>query len=354
MQHYLTLQQHITNLPQLPADYSFGKDIEDVHSFIFNESDKHRIEQILRKWASAKQPCVFGKLACKQIKGLDFHLSIINDTELYCDDNKLFDFLRNERIVFKERALRGEVSAHLIYFVHPLLAFAKPSKELVDIQKYICSLHMPECYPIKEDVIYTESIPLKERGGIKIYKAGVNIFYSSAHGTRNHDRRIPGGLLISVNSPGHFMRLAIERGIYDNQNQALADILNMTIQSVGKGGYSHPKSVSTTWHHTTKMDRFGCPAHTVNSAYYSGFYHTDVLIPGLLTQDSRILHEINNNDPMIFNWNVLFYVSLEDFPANDPYYGEFLGIPVDEDAVFFNPFQPRKFENKPIYQNERN
>ncbi len=36
-------------------------------------------------------------------------------------------------------------------------------------------------------------------------------FYSSAHRTRNHDRRIPGGILISVNAPGHFMRLAIEK-----------------------------------------------------------------------------------------------------------------------------------------------
>ncbi|XJH37860.1 hypothetical protein AB2D94_27955 (plasmid) [Escherichia coli] len=118
----------------------------------------------------------------------------------------------------------------------------------MDIQKYICSLHMPECYPIKEDVIYTESVPFQDKDGLKIYKAGVNVFYSSAHRTRNHDRRIPGGILISVNAPGHFMRLAIEKGFYKDQEQALADIRNMTIQSVGKGGYSHPEGISTTWH----------------------------------------------------------------------------------------------------------
>lgn len=32
------------------------------------------------------------------------------------------------------------------------------------------------------------------------------------------------------------MRLAIEKGFYKDQEQALADIRNMTIQSVGKGG----------------------------------------------------------------------------------------------------------------------
>ena len=79
--------------------------------------------------------CVFGKLASKKIKGLDFHLSIVNSPQLYNDDGHLFDFLRNERVRFKERARRGEVSAHLIYFIHPQLAFARPSEELVDIQK---------------------------------------------------------------------------------------------------------------------------------------------------------------------------------------------------------------------------
>ncbi|MCQ8827492.1 hypothetical protein NQU44_26570, partial [Escherichia coli] len=64
-------------------------------------------------------------------------------------------FLPNDPPRIKERARRGEVSAHLIYFIHPQLALARPSEELVDIQKYICSLHMPERYPIKEAVLYT-------------------------------------------------------------------------------------------------------------------------------------------------------------------------------------------------------
>ncbi|EHO4880142.1 hypothetical protein KJI55_005176 [Escherichia coli] len=348
----IPLHQHINNLPQLPSDFSFGKDIDSIHKFIFKETDDNIIEKELRKWASVNQPCVFGKLACKKIKGLDFHLSIIKDPSLYTNDSKLFEFLRRERIIFKERALKGEVSAHLIYFIHQKIAFAKPSKELVDIQKHICSLHMPEYYPVREDIIYTESIPLQENENVMVYKAGVNIFYSSAHRTRNHDRRIPGGMLISVNAPGHFMRLAIAKGFYKDQEQALSDIRNMTIQSIGKGGYSHPEKISTTWHSDNKMNRFGCPIHSTNSDYYSGFYHTDVLIPGELTQDSRIIHNVDSNDPMIFNWNVLFYVSLEKFPVDNPYYGEFLGIPVDEEAKFFNPFPPRAFENKPLYNEE--
>lgn len=346
------LLELIHRLPQLENDFSFGKDIDDIHQIIFNEKNNINVENIFRKWTSAKQPCVFGKLASKKIKGLDYHLSIINDESLFADDGKLFDFLRRERVDFKIRALNGEVSAHLIYFIHPRLAFSRPGKEFMDVQKYICSLHMPECYPVMEDIIYTESVPLRDSNGVKIYKAGVNVFYSSAHGTRNHDRRIPGGFLISVNAPGHFMQLALKKGIYGNDTQALEDIRNMTVQSVGKGGISHPKKLSTTWHSKKKLDRYGCPAESDYSSYYSGFYHTDVLIPGELTCDVRPLDKIQGCDPMIFHWNVLFYVSLEEFPDKDPYYGEFVGIPVDEEAIFFNPFSPRRYENKPLYRNE--
>lgn len=105
----IPLHQHINNLPQLPSDFSFGKDIDSIHKFIFKEIDDNIIEKELRKWASVNQPCVFGKLACKKIKGLDFHLSIIKDPSLYTNDSKLFEFLRRERIIFKERASKNEL-----------------------------------------------------------------------------------------------------------------------------------------------------------------------------------------------------------------------------------------------------
>ncbi|MEG9977597.1 hypothetical protein V6190_22080, partial [Escherichia coli] len=93
----MNLQQRINKLPQLSSSFSFGKDIDNIHSFIFNETSKDKIEDLLRKWVSGNQPCVFGKLASKKIKGLDFHLSIVNSPQLYNNDGHLFDFLRNER-----------------------------------------------------------------------------------------------------------------------------------------------------------------------------------------------------------------------------------------------------------------
>lgn len=352
MKNKTLLIEMIYRLPQMEKDTSFGKDIDDVHEVIFTERNKNQIEKILRKWASVKQPCVFGKLASKKIKGLDYHLSVINSESILSDEATLFHYLKDERLRFKQRAMKGEVSAHLIYFVSPYLAYARPCKEFMEIQKRICSLYIPECYPVMEDIIYTDSIPLQDAEGIKIYKSGINTFYSSAHGTRNHDRRIPGGFLISVNAPGHFMQLALKNGIYDSELHSLEYIKNMTKKSVGQGGISHPGKLSTTWHPEKKVDRYGCPLTQGQGAYYSGFYHTDVLIPGALTCDDRRLDKINDHDPMIFRWNVLFYVSLEKLSAENPYYGEFVGIPVDEEAAFFNPFAPRRYEDGPIYRKE--
>jgi len=51
---------------------------------------------------------------------------------------------------------------------------------------------------------------------------------------------------------------------------------------------------------------------------------------------------------MIFDWKVLFYVSMEEFATDSPYYGEFIGIPVTEDAIYFNPFAPRAPNHGPL------
>lgn len=348
MERRLSLLEQINQLPQLDSAVSFGKDIDEVHNLIFSTEDVSDTEKIFRKWASAKQPCLFGKLASKKIKGLDYHLTIIHNITFLENESVLFDYLRAERLRFKKRALEGEVSAHLIYFIHPRLAYARPGRAFMALQKRICEMHMPECYPVEEDVIYTESVPYRDPEGVKIYKAGVNVFYSAAHNTRNHDRRVPGGFLISVNAPGHFMRLALNKKIYDNAYQALGEIRTMTEQSVGRGGIAHHRKISTTWHHIEKVNRAGCPVAHNDSAYYGGFYHTDVLIPGALTCDDRLLDGIDPHDPMIFGWNVLFYVSLEPLSSNDPYYGEFIGIPVQEEATFFNPFSPRRFKDGPL------
>lgn len=124
----MNLQQRINKLPQLSSSFSFGKDIDNIHSFIFNETSKDKIEDLLRKWVSGNQPCVFGKLASKKIKGLDFHLSIVNSPQLYNDDGHLFDFLRNERVRLKNaQEEERSVRISFILFIHnlPLLVHQK-------------------------------------------------------------------------------------------------------------------------------------------------------------------------------------------------------------------------------------
>lgn len=125
---FMNLQQRINKLPQLSSSFSFGKDIDNIHSIIFNETSKDKIEDLLRKWVSGNQPCVFGKLASKKIKGLDFHLSIVNSPQLYNDDGHLFDFLRNERVRLKNtQEEERSVRISFILFIHnlPLLVHQK-------------------------------------------------------------------------------------------------------------------------------------------------------------------------------------------------------------------------------------
>ncbi|MGG5413412.1 hypothetical protein [Edwardsiella tarda] len=68
MKNKTLLIEMIYRLPQMEKDTSFGKDIDDVHEVIFTERNKNQIEKIFRKWASVKQPCIFGRLASKKNK----------------------------------------------------------------------------------------------------------------------------------------------------------------------------------------------------------------------------------------------------------------------------------------------
>ena len=43
---FMNLQQRINKLPQLSSSFSFGKDIDNIHSFIFNETSKDKIEDL--------------------------------------------------------------------------------------------------------------------------------------------------------------------------------------------------------------------------------------------------------------------------------------------------------------------
>lgn len=329
------------DLPRVQESFDFGSDIDEVHRSIFDTEDRDKIERKLREWISKKQPCVFGKLAGAKRAMLDFHLTIVTERQLLGNAFELFNYLQHERICFKDSAASGLCSAHLIFFVGPALAFAAPSEKFALLQAKLCELQFPECRPVLSDRIYTEAVPLKRKSGFEIFKAGINVFYPTAHLTRNHDRRVPGGLLISVNAPGHYLALGLDNSKFDDLDVGLNQIKNLTLKSVGVGGISHPQKISSTWHHQRAVDREGRLCDKSHSAYYSGFYHTDVLIPSAATHDARWIHSVAEDDPCIFNWNVLFYVTLEQFSPRHPYFGEFVGIPIEPDAIYFNPFPPR-------------
>ena len=71
----------------------------------------------------------------------------------------------------------------------------------------------------------------------KLFKGGINLFYPSAHRTLNHDRRIPGGVMISTNSPGHYATSLVTRGVFDSFEEAVDEVRDIARRSIGNGGY---------------------------------------------------------------------------------------------------------------------
>ena len=50
---------------------------------------------------------------------------------------------------------------------------------------------------------------------------------------------------------------------------------------------------------------------------------------------------------MIFDWNLLFYVLMEEFATDSPCFGEFIGIPVTEDAIYFQSVRASRTQSWP-------
>lgn len=207
-----------------------------------------------------------------------------------------------------------------------------------------------EYAPVSADVIYTEAAPLILNGQLLLYKAGVNFFHTTAHNTANHDRRIPGGVVISINSVGHYANNLVRTGSAPDLDTAIASIRRLAWQSIGNGGFSLEKKESSSWHNIDPVN--SCPAHerpsTVPDGFsirkYAAWYHTDVLIPECLTKNITTV-----GDPCLeqWKWLTIEYFTSVQYALGSIDFGMFHGYPVDLEALLFNPFPPIRALNSP-------
>jgi len=356
----ISLCDLLEKLPQYPSDRDFGSDINEANHLLL--SDKYSIPQKIKccfEWISRSQPCLFGRMAALGSEGLAVNVCWLSEDDIALGDLYLIRKIQAERRAWKDRAEKGESHGFLVMFNSKKLAFAKPSLELLEVCKHISDLYFVEHAPTEADVIYTEAIPLRDRAGkLTIFKAGANIFYPGAHKTRNHDRRLPGGLLISINSPGHYANSLILRELAKSISEAVEFIRQVAWRSIGNGGMGDRKIQSTTWHNQDlSRPPSQCPMKhrppyipiDFSTKTYSSLYHTDVLSPTTVTVDPTEIDKLGENDENLETWNELRidYLTTKVYEPKDRNYALFHGHPITEEAKYHNPWSPIRPSNQP-------
>jgi hypothetical protein len=350
----LPLKAMIDDLETYDPSFSFGSDIDKVHEVLFGSTtDIDHKHEVLRNWLARHQPCLFGRLAAKGLRGINFDVCWIDESDLNAGDAGITAKIQRARREWKDRAAAGLSHGFLVMFNLKQLAYAKPGEKLVDVCRRISNLYLIEGAPVALDTIYTEAMPLKRPDGWFLFKAGTNVFYTGAHRTLNHDRRVPGGVLISVNSPGHLANSLVLRGLAPTFETAVDTMLDLALRSIGNGGIGHDRASTTSWHNES-APKNRCPIHRSDNAdqrsnavrHYSAMYHSDVLVPAAVTRDPSL-------DPLaeraeIWPWLIIDYINTSSYPATHVNYALFRGHPIPEEAKYFNPWPPRLAENHPL------
>ena len=329
---------------------SYGPDIDEINRQLFATTNKIEKKEILLSWAKKYQPCILGRLGSSRKRGIQISVIVVDEQDIAKGDEYLEQYLRRCRREWKDECARGESDAVLYFLNVEKLSRIPPSARLLEIFTRFSDLIFHEFGPIRPDVIYTEAAPLTVNEKLYLFKAGINIFHTTAHLTSNHDRRIPGGAVISINAVGHYANNPVSKGVFKNVDEAVDDIRRLAWQSIGNGGISAPGAATTSWHNIDPKNTcpFGLRPSTVpenfSIANYTARYHTDILIPRRLTEVPTSL-----GDPTIEDWKWLTieYFTARQYELGSIDFGMFHGYPVDHEAIYFNPFPPIRAVNSP-------
>lgn len=315
---------------------SFGVDVDEAERVLLGHASLDEKKCALMKWLARYSPCLFARMGAKQAKGVIFPICWLDEDDFSLGAAHLMNTIQLARRRWKREALAGRSSAFLIMFNHRQLARAAPDEALVALLCCLAGLYLIEKAPIRPDIIYTEAVPLEVDGGTSLFRAGVNFFYPSAHETINHDRRVPGGVLISVNSPGHLANSWVKLGLESDFENATCETRKLALRSVGNGGLGSEATPSCSWHNMETpadgAEQNGRPS----KRDYSAVYHTDVLIPSAATLE-RNSHNSEIWDNLRFD-----YISTRIVPFGHPNYALYRGHPVEDRQLFDNPWPPRR------------
>lgn len=355
-----SLEEIIDSLETYAEDMSFGRDIDAVHRVMFDSGADHQArDKAFLDWVARYQPCLFGRLGARRSKGVTFDLCWIDGEDIRAGDWHVMEKIQTARRAWKDRAAEGLSSGFLIMFHDARLARARPGHRLLDACQRAAELYIVEHAPLQRETIYNEAVPLRRDGSYGLFRAGVNIFYSGAHRTLNHDRRVPGGLLISVNSPGHLANSLVMLGMAASLPEAVQWIYDIAMYSVGNGGIGHEGTPSCSWHNTFKESARRTPrrelSHRPNhipadydGRVYSAQYHSDVLLPTEATVRADLDPDASRCP--VWQWLVIDYISAGEVCSDHLNYGMFHGHAIAAEARYENPWPPRLAHNHPLFE----
>ncbi|MFI1237127.1 hypothetical protein [Nocardia salmonicida] len=327
----------LSELPQYPTGTSFGPDIDTAHEVLLSDAGVDTKREAFLAWVARHQPCIFGRMATKSgtpARGLAMDLCWIEEEVLAAGPHAVAAAIAADRRNWKERAARGESSAFLVIFNSRRLAHARPGPEFARLCTDLASLYLTELAPIRPDVIYTEALPLRGRDGVlRLFKGSVQLFHTGAHLRRHHDRRIPGGVMISVNGPGHYANSLVTQGLCADLAESAPVVRRLAARSIGAGGLGDDRAVSTTWH------RDSGPAERDTARWFSAAYHLDVLVESDVVTDPSV-----RTGPcpahQQWSWLHLDYIDDHETTPTDRTHGWFHGTPIHERDLHHNPWPP--------------
>jgi hypothetical protein len=311
---------------------TFGDDIDRAERVLLSSAPLDRKREVLMEWIAKQSPCLFARVGARGRHGVSLWLCWLETADIDRGRNHVARLIQSQREKWKDEAAEGRSSAFLIMFNDHRLAHARPGADFIKVLQELAGCYLIEHAPIETDIIYTEAIPYRAGSEWYLFRAGVNFFYPAAHETANHDRRVPGGVLISVNSPGHLAHSQVGRGIEESFDEATRESLRLAQRSIGNGGIGTSRMSSCSWHN---MMRDGGGKSVISRRDYSAVYHTDVLIPTAATLGTQA-DSAQCWDALRFD-----YISTARVSETHVNYGLFRGRPIHEASRYQNPWPPR-------------
>lgn len=306
----------------------FSNEMDVANRALWSNPGDSATSSVILDWIYHHQPCKFGSIAAKTGQ---LALCVLNEEELKRGDEFVRGRIQQARLDWTRRGFLGQVSGFVIVVVSERIALARPDDAMLDLAQRLASLYLLE--EVAVDRIYHDRIWLQMPGHDALtweWKVGANYFCAQGDGRWWHDHRFPGGVALSMNSVGHFVKsgalsramaeversLGIDPGTWPALKiDSLERALTLAMQTIASAE-PVPHSGPATALRPRGADSEACPVELPPklSGYdhcgYTGYYHTDYTVPReYFAEDVKRSTEIV---PLDLDFTYLFNKSVEN------------------------------------------